>query len=123
MQTVLINNYQPSLFFTPYRGYNTISLRDPSGVSNFNSMQVSLRHPTGYGLTYELSYTYAHTLDNIIATPGIDDNNVIATKSLEHSAYAKFSSLTQAVHASHLFRACAQAIAGWNEVEIVAGCP
>jgi Carboxypeptidase regulatory-like domain len=75
VQTVLINNYQPSLFFAPYRGYNTISLRDPSGVSNFNSMQVSLRHPTGYGLTYELSYTYAHTLDDIIATPGIDDNN------------------------------------------------
>jgi hypothetical protein len=75
VQTVLINNYQPSLFFAPYRGYNTISLRDPSGVSNFNSLQVSLRHPTGYGLTYELSYTYAHTLDNIIATPGIDDNN------------------------------------------------
>ena len=76
VQDVLINNYQPPLFFAPYRGYNTISLRDPSGISNFNSLQVSLRHPTRHGLNYELSYTWSHTLDDIIATPGIDDNNV-----------------------------------------------
>jgi hypothetical protein len=76
VQSVLINNYQPTVFFTPYRGYNTISLRDPSGNSNYSSMQVSLRHPAEHGLTYEVSYTWSHTLDNIIATPGIDDNDV-----------------------------------------------
>jgi Carboxypeptidase regulatory-like domain len=75
VQQVLINDAQPSLFFAPYRGYNTIEMRSPSGNSNYNSLQVSLRHSTGYGLMYEVAYTYSHTLDNIV-TNGIEDSDV-----------------------------------------------
>jgi hypothetical protein len=74
-QSVLINNAAPPLFFAPYRGYNTISMRDPTGNSNYNSLQVSLRHPTGFGLSYEVSYTWSHTLDDIIPGNGVDDSN------------------------------------------------
>ena len=74
-QSVLINNDAPPLFFAPYRGYNTISLRDPSGNSNYNSLQVSLRHPESHGLTYEVSYTWSHTLDDIIPNNGVDDSD------------------------------------------------
>ena len=75
VQQVLINDAQPSLFFAPYRGYNTIEMRSPSGNSNYNSLQVSLRHSTGYGLMYDVAYTYSHTLDNIV-TNGIEDSDV-----------------------------------------------
>jgi hypothetical protein len=75
VQQVLINDAQPSLFFAPYRGYNTIEMRSPSGNSNYNSLQVSLRHSSGYGLMYEVAYTYSHTLDNIV-TNGIEDSDV-----------------------------------------------
>ncbi len=75
VQQVLINDAQPPLFFAPYRGYNTIEMRSPSGNSNYNSLQLSLRHSTGYGLMYEVAYTYSHTLDNIV-TNGIEDSDV-----------------------------------------------
>jgi hypothetical protein len=75
VQQVLINQAQPPLFFAPYRGYSNIQMRSPSGNSNYSSMQVSLRHPTGYGLMYEVAYTWSHTLDNIV-TNGIEDSNV-----------------------------------------------
>jgi hypothetical protein len=75
VQQVLISEAQPSLFFAPYRGYNSIEMRSPTGNSNYNSLQVSLRHPTGFGLMYEVAYTYSHTLDNIV-TNGIEDSDV-----------------------------------------------
>jgi len=75
VQQVLINEAQPPLFFAPYRGYSNIEMRSPSGNSNYNSLQVSLRHPTGFGLMYEVAYTWSHTLDNIV-TNGIEDSDV-----------------------------------------------
>jgi hypothetical protein len=75
VQQVLINQAQPTVFFAPYRGYSNIQMRSPSGNSNYNSLQVSLRHATGYGLMYEVAYTWSHTLDNIV-TNGIDDSDV-----------------------------------------------
>ncbi len=74
-QSVLINNNAPALFFAPYRGYNTISMRNPTGNSNYNALQASLRHSSGYGMTYEVSYTWSHTLDDIIPGNGVDDSN------------------------------------------------
>jgi Carboxypeptidase regulatory-like domain len=75
VQQVLISEAQPPLFFAPYRGYSNIEMRSPSGNSNYNSLQVSLRHPTGFGLMYEVAYTWSHTLDNIV-TNGIEDSDV-----------------------------------------------
>jgi hypothetical protein len=75
VQTSLINNSGNAIYFAPYRGYTGIGLRSPSGNSNYNAMQVSLRHPTSHGLMYEVSYTWSHTLDDI-TVPNIDDTNI-----------------------------------------------
>jgi hypothetical protein len=75
VQDILINNLQSSVFFVPYRGYSSIDLRDPSGNSNYSSLQVDLRHKTGYGVSYEAAYTWSHTLDNIVGN-GVDDSNL-----------------------------------------------
>lgn len=73
VQTALINLVSP-VFFAPYRGYSGITMRDPSGISNYNSLQADLRHRTGYGLTFEAAYTWSHTLDDIV-TNGVNDAN------------------------------------------------
>ena len=75
VQTVMINSPGNAIFFAPYRGYTGIGLRSPSGNSNYNAMQVSLRHPTSHGLMYEVSYTWSHTLDDI-TVGNIDDTNI-----------------------------------------------
>jgi hypothetical protein len=75
VQSIMIDNLQSSVFFVPYRGYSSITLRDPSGNSNYNSLQVDLRHKTGYGISYEVAYTWSHTLDNIVSN-GVDDSNL-----------------------------------------------
>jgi hypothetical protein len=75
VQSIMIDNLQSSVFFVPYRGYSSITLRDPSGNSNYNSLQVDLRHKTGYGISYELAYTWSHTLDNIVSN-GVEDSNL-----------------------------------------------
>jgi hypothetical protein len=75
VQTVMINSPGNAIFFAPYRGYTGIGLRAPTGNSNYNAMQLSLRHPTTHGLMYEVSYTWSHTLDDI-TVPNIDDTNI-----------------------------------------------
>ena len=75
VQTVMINSPGNAIFFAPYRGYTGIGLRSPSGNSNYNAMQLSLRHPTTHGLMYEVSYTWSHTLDDI-TVPNIDDTDI-----------------------------------------------
>jgi len=73
-QTALIN-LVPSIYFAPYRGYTGIGMRSPNGNSNYNSLQADLRHKTNRGLMYEVAYTWAHTLDNIV-TNGVNDANL-----------------------------------------------
>jgi hypothetical protein len=82
VQQSLINELHSSIYFRPYRGYTTMDNREYTGSSSYNSLQVSFRHTTGFGLTFQSSYTWAHTLDNIWgaggtgASPsGIDDSN------------------------------------------------
>ena len=74
VQDILINTRQPSIFFVPYRGYGTISNRESSGNSNYNSLQINLRHNAGRNLTFQAAYTWSHTLDNITFN-GVDDSN------------------------------------------------
>lgn len=75
VQTVLISTPGDAIYFVPYRGYTGIGMRAPSGDSNYNSMQASLRHPTSHGIMYEVSYTWSHTLDNI-TVPNVDDTDI-----------------------------------------------
>jgi Carboxypeptidase regulatory-like domain len=79
VQDILINGDHPSIFFRPYRGYNSINSHENTAVSNYNSLQASFRHAFGHGLTAQIAYTYAHGLDdssNSGTSTGIDDTNL-----------------------------------------------
>jgi len=92
VQTALIN-LAPSIYFAPYRGYTGITMRNPNGDSNYNSLQASLRHKTTRGLMYEVAYTWAHTLDNIV-TNGVNDANLArwyGTSSLNQAQILTFN--------------------------------
>lgn len=71
VQDVLINNYASSVYFVPYRGYTSITMREWRGVSSYNSLQANFRHSVGHGLTLQTSYTWSHTIDT--ASTGIND--------------------------------------------------
>jgi hypothetical protein len=74
VQDILINTLQPSIFFVPYRGYGSISQRESEGNSNYNSLQIGMRHNMGHNLTFQASYTWSHTLDDIVSNQ-VDDSN------------------------------------------------
>jgi hypothetical protein len=84
VQSILMNTLEPSIFFVPYRGYSTIEQRQMSGNSNYNSLQVNLRHSFSYGLTFQAAYTWSHELDNMFqaggcncnGTNGVNDENL-----------------------------------------------
>jgi len=74
VQDILIHTLEPSIFFTPFRGYNNINQMENSGISNYNSLQVNYRHTFGHGLTLQGLYTWGHTIDDLIANGStIDD--------------------------------------------------
>lgn len=81
VQNILINNLEPTVFFTPYRGYAGIAQRQMTGNSNYNSLQTNFRHAFSYGLTFQAAYTWSHELDNMFqggsansgGTNGIND--------------------------------------------------
>lgn len=84
VQYVLMNALEPNIFFVPYRGYSSIELRQMSGNSNYNSLQVNYHHRLSYGLTFQAAYTLSHELDdmfqsgsaNTVTTNGINDENL-----------------------------------------------
>ncbi|HEX5413172.1 MAG TPA: carboxypeptidase-like regulatory domain-containing protein [Terriglobia bacterium] len=79
VQNILIQGVDPTIFFSPYRGYDSITMHENTAVSNYNALQVSLRHPFGHGLTAQVAYTYSHALDdssNSSTNTGIDDTNL-----------------------------------------------
>jgi hypothetical protein len=78
VQNVLINRQVATIFFAPYRGYNSITTNEFSASSHYNSLQVYYRHPVGHGLTYQLAYTWAHAIDNASSSSsyGVDDTNL-----------------------------------------------
>jgi Carboxypeptidase regulatory-like domain len=79
VQNILINGDHPTIFFSPYRGYNSITSFENTAISNYNSLQVSFRHPFGHGFTAQVAYTYAHALDdstNSSSSTGIDSTNL-----------------------------------------------
>jgi hypothetical protein len=77
VQTALIYNEVVNEFFVPYRGYLGISQKQNTAISNYNALQVNFRHTTSHGLTAQVSYTWAHTMDDSTSTyfsTGVDDN-------------------------------------------------
>lgn len=69
-------------FFSPYPLYgNPMWMKEYSGISNYNSLQANFRHSFGRGLTYQVAYTWSHTLDNSTSTynnpvDSVDDTNL-----------------------------------------------
>jgi len=78
-QETLINQYHPSTFFVPYRGYGPMTYREDSSTSDYASLQATYRHSVGHGLTYQVAYTWAHAIDdssNYALAYGVDDSNL-----------------------------------------------
>jgi hypothetical protein len=68
-----------NVYFVPYRGYTTIGMNENTAVSNYSSLQASLRHTLGKGLTFQAAYTWSHAIDDASSTysrTGIDDSNL-----------------------------------------------
>jgi hypothetical protein len=77
VQTTLIYNEEVNLYFVPYSGYLGISQKQNAANSNYNALQLNWRHTTSHGLTAQVAYTWAHTMDNSTTTyfsTGVDDN-------------------------------------------------
>ncbi|MGH9511264.1 MAG: carboxypeptidase regulatory-like domain-containing protein [Terriglobales bacterium] len=49
--------------YRPFVGIGSITRKDQTGSSNYNGMQVSLRHNIG-GLQLNVAYTYSHSIDD-----------------------------------------------------------
>jgi hypothetical protein len=69
VQSILIHQLQPTIFFTPYRGYTSITWNELAASSRYNSLQANFRRTVGRGLTLQVAYTYAKAIDNA-STPG-----------------------------------------------------
>lgn len=78
VQNILIHSIEPTIFFAPYRGYNSITTNELSGSSHYNSLQATYRHPVGHGFNYQIAYTWSHAIDNASqsASYGVDDSNL-----------------------------------------------
>ncbi|HEY6302719.1 MAG TPA: carboxypeptidase regulatory-like domain-containing protein [Terriglobales bacterium] len=55
-------NVSPNAF-RPYPGYGSIGRKDQTGSSNYNALEVTVRHTIG-GLELNGSYTYSHSIDD-----------------------------------------------------------
>jgi hypothetical protein len=79
VQSILINQVDPNIYFTPYRGYTNITYNQLAASSSYNALQANLRHTLGHGLTVQIAYTYAKAIDNASSPgydQGVDDTNM-----------------------------------------------
>jgi carboxypeptidase family protein len=77
VQQTLMFSEVPNVHFVPYRGYAHIYSKQNTAVSSYSALQANFRHTTGYGLTFQASYTWAHMIDDSTSTyfaTGVDDN-------------------------------------------------
>jgi len=59
----------PADFLRPYRGFGTVSLRQNTGKTDYNSMQVQLNRRYVKGLQFALAYTLAKGWDTRVTSP------------------------------------------------------
>jgi hypothetical protein len=81
VQTVMINEEKPSVFFRPYRGYTDMDEKQNTAVSSYNALQATFRHTFTHGLTLQAAYTWSHAIDDSTSTyletsGSIDDYNL-----------------------------------------------
>jgi hypothetical protein len=68
VQTTMIYEEEPNIFFRPYRGYAAITEKQNTAVSSYNSLQASFRHTFTHGLTLQAAYTWEHAIDDSTST-------------------------------------------------------
>ncbi len=122
VQQVLINNLAPTIYFVPYRGYTGINVREWSGNSSYNSLQVNYRHRVGYGLTFQAAYTWSHTIDNV-GNPGVNDYDLSrwkATSSLNQAQMMVLNYIYALPFFSHVGNGVARSVLGGWEVSGIA---
>ena len=61
----------PANFLRPYRGYGTIGVRQNTGETDYNSLQVQLNRRYIKGLQFALAYTLAKGYDTRVTSPYI----------------------------------------------------
>jgi hypothetical protein len=59
----------PADFLRPYRGYGTVSLRQNTGKTDYNSLQVQLNRRYIKGFQFALAYTLAKGYDTRVTSP------------------------------------------------------
>jgi hypothetical protein len=77
---VTTNTKENILYRVPYLGYQSVGVRGTSfdGISNYNSLQVTVRKQFSLGLTLQAAYTFSKNmtdLSNISANPTANSNN------------------------------------------------
>ena len=73
-----LNRFLPGTSTRPYAGFGDITYLRANGISNYNSMQVTLAKRFASGFQFNVNYTWGHALDNSppIFSSNSDDTNV-----------------------------------------------
>ncbi len=66
----------------PYVGYEAIGLQasDFNGISNYNSLQVSVQHQFSHGLSMQAAYTWDKNLSDVFIGNSADINNALCMR-------------------------------------------
>jgi hypothetical protein len=75
--------------FRPYAGIGDIQRKDQTGSSNYNALEMSLRHSIG-GLELNAAYTYSHSIDD-----SSDNNDLGFVNSYNLNGYRASSNFDQ----------------------------
>ena len=77
----------PINFFTPnpYSAGSATLLSDP-GTSNYNGLQLQVKHPVGHGLTLQANYAYSHAFSNRYASSDTAALNFVTLRNQKYNA-------------------------------------
>lgn len=87
--------------FRPYPLYNSINTSSNDGISNYNSLQVSVSRRLVSGLSFDANYTWAHFLDSVDSSSW-GGRSGQATYQIANNAPANYSSSNFDIH--HAFK-------------------
>ncbi len=75
----ICNTAANAQFRVPFPGYQTSGLAgsDDNGYSNYNSLQVTLRHQFSHGLSLQAAYTWSKDLTDVFFGPSANINNAL----------------------------------------------
>jgi len=79
---VICNTANNAVFRVPVLGYEAIGLQssDNDGYSNYNSLQVTVRHQFAHGLTMQAAYTWDRDLSDVFYANTADINNALCVQ-------------------------------------------